>query len=120
MKRKSILAICIAALLTVSLFAIKDVKPKTTKYPVPSKPSAAIYLTEIYAAEYWTEIYLTYEENSNSYSEADAEKIIHEFISKYKVENKFSLVEVEDLKAASTGKTTTTVLKRLIFRQVRK
>ncbi|WP_256483871.1 hypothetical protein [Treponema sp. OMZ 788] len=42
-----------------------------------------------------------------------------EFIAEYKRTNVFSKFEVEDLKAASRGKTKTTVLKRVIFRKVK-
>lgn len=118
--KKSIIACTIMCLAVASLFAATVVQPKTVKYEIEGKSSAAIYMTEIYTAEYWAEIYLTYEEDNGTYDEAEAEKIIYEFISKYKVDHKFSTVEIEDLKAASTGDKKTTMLKRLIFRQVRK
>ena len=118
--KKRIFAVCIAAVLAAAVFAVTEVKPKTVKYSVPGRSTATFYMTEIYAAEFWAEFYLTYEENNDVYDEAEAEKAIYEFISMYKVEHKFSLVEVEELKAATIGKKNTTVLKRIIFRQVRK
>lgn len=120
MKKKIFIPV-IMVLFSVFVFASNNIiQPKTTKYEIENRASATIYMTEIYSSEYWTEIYLTYEEDNNSYDEAIAEGIIYEFISKYKIDNKFSMVEVEDLAARKVGEKTTTVLKRLIFRQVRK
>lgn len=120
MKKKFFLA-AIFSLFAVFVFAESNtIQPKTTKYEIKSRQSAVIFMTEIYSSQYWAEIYLTYEENNDSYDEAIAEKIIYEFISTYKVDNKFSTVEIEDLKAASSDKQKTTILKRLIFRQIRK
>ncbi|AGT44023.1 hypothetical protein [Treponema pedis] len=118
MKKKIIISITVLSALAV--FASNVIQPKTTKYTVERRSSAAIYMTEIYSSEYWTEVYLTYEEDNDKYDEAETEKEIYEFISKYKVEHKFSTVEIEDLKAAAVGEKKTTVLKRLIFRQIRK
>lgn len=119
--KKKIIAFCFVVLLTaVSIFAVSEVKPKTTKHTINSKTSAVIYMTEIYSGEAWSEFYLVYEEDNNTYDEAEAEKIIYEFVSNYKVEKKFSRVEIEDLKDAAKGKKTTKIEKRIIFRQVRK
>ena len=118
--KKIILACLLVFFPVVSIFASDVIQPKTVKYEVEGKSSAVIYMTEIYSSEYWTEIYLTYEENNETYDEAETEKAIYEFISKYKVDNKFSTVEIEDLKAASKNDKKTTVLKRLIYRQIRK
>lgn len=118
--KKKIIAITFICFVFVAAFANSTIKPETTKYPVEGKSSAVIAMTKIYSSDYWTEFYLSYEENKTTYDEAEAEKIIYEFISKYKVDKKFSTVEIEDLKDAATDKKTTKLLKRLIFKQVRK
>lgn len=95
-------------------------KPKTEKFPVKGKSTAFIYMTEIYKSEYWAEFYCTYEEDKNTYNEADTEKILYEFISNYKRDHNFSRVEIEDLKGTTVGDKKTTMQKRIIFRQLKK
>ena len=121
--KKRIFAISIMALLALAVFAenAANVTTKTQKIEVKDRPSAVIYWTkmDVPGLENQVEFYLTYEENNDTYDEAICEKIIMEFIAEYKRTNVFSKFEVEDLKAASIGKTKTTVLKRVIFRKVR-
>lgn len=121
--KKKFFAISIMALLVLAVFAENPalVKPKTEKIEIKDRPSAVIYWTkmDIPGLENQFEFYLTYEENNDSFDEAISEKIIMEFIAEYKRTNVFSKFEVEDLKAASRGKTKTTVLKRVIFRKVK-
>ena len=121
--KKKFFAISIMALLALAVFAqnAANVTTKTQKIEVKDRPSAVIYLTkmDVPGLENQVEFYLTYEENNDTYDEAVCEKIIMEFIAEYKRTNVFSKFEVEDLKAASIGKTKTTVLKRVIFRKVR-
>ncbi|MGP1414414.1 MAG: hypothetical protein ACTTJ6_00575 [Treponema sp.] len=107
------------ALVSLSLFA-QTVKPKTTEYPVQGRKDAVIKMTEIYKNEYWVEFYLVYEEPTRTFDEAATEKAIYEFLSNYKRDNVFARVEIEDLKAATTGAKNTTVEKRVIFRNLRK
>ena len=121
--KKKFFAISIMALLALAVFAqnAANVTTKTQKIEVKDRPSAVMYLTkmDVPGLENQVEFYLTYEENNDTYDEAVCEKIIMEFIAEYKRTNVFSKFEVEDLKAASIGKTKTTVLKRVIFRKVR-
>ena len=121
--KKRIFAISIMALLALAVFAenAANVTTKTEKIEVKDRPSAVIYWTkmDVPGLENQVEFYLTYEENNDTYDEAICEKIIMEFIAEYKRINVFSKFEVEDLKAASIGKTKTTVVKRVIFRKVR-
>ena len=121
--KKKFLAISIMALLALAVFAqnAANVTTKTQKIEVKDRPSAVMYLTkmDVPGLENQVEFYLTYEENNDTYDEAVCEKIIMEFIAEYKRTNVFSKFEVEDLKAASVGKTKTTVVKRVIFRKVR-
>ena len=121
--KKNFFAISIMALLALAVFAenAANVTTKTQKIEVKDRPSAVMYLTkmDVPGLENQVEFYLTYEENNDTYNEADCEKFIMEFIAEYKRTNVFSKFEVEDLKAASIGKTKTTVLKRVIFRKVR-
>ena len=121
--KKKFFAISIMALLALAVFAqnAANVTTKTQKIEVKDRPSAVMYLTkmDVPGLENQVEFYLTYEENNDTYDEAVCEKIIMEFIAEYKRINVFSKFEVEDLKAASIGKTKTTVLKRVIFRKVR-
>ena len=121
--KKKFFAISIMALLALAVFAenAANVTTKTQKIEVKDRPSAVIYWTkmDVPGLENQVEFYLTYEENNDTYDEAVCEKIIMEFIAEYKRINVFSKFEVEDLKAASIGKTKTTVLKRVIFRKVR-
>ena len=121
--KKKFFAISIMALLALAVFAqnAANVTTKTQKIEVKDRPSAVIYLTkmDVPGLENQVEFYLTYEENNDTYDEAVCEKIIMEFIAEYKRTNVFSKFEVEDLKAASVGKTKTTVVKRVIFRKVR-
>ena len=121
--KKKFFAISIMALLALAVFAqnAANVTTKTQKIEVKDRPSAVMYLTkmDVPGLENQVEFYLTYEENNDTYNEADCEKIIMEFIAEYKRTNVFSRFEVEDLKAASIGKTKTTVVKRVIFRKVR-
>nr|WP_314780776.1 hypothetical protein [uncultured Treponema sp.] len=121
--KKRIFAISIMALLALAVFAenAANVTTKTQKIEVKDRPSAVMYWTkmDVPGLENQVEFYLTYEENNDTYDEAVCEKIIMEFIAEYKRTNVFSKFEVEDLKAASIGKTKTTVLKRVIFRKVR-
>ena len=121
--KKKFFAISIMALLALAVFAqnAANVTTKTQKIEVKDRPSAVMYLTkmDVPGLENQVEFYLTYEENNDTYNEADCEKIIMEFIAEYKRTNVFSKFEVEDLKAASVGKTKTTVVKRVIFRKVR-
>ncbi|EMB22194.1 hypothetical protein [Treponema denticola] len=121
--KKKFFAISIMALLALAVFAqnAANVTTKTQKIEVKDRPSAVMYLTkmDVPGLENQVEFYLTYEENNDTYNEADCEKIIMEFIAEYKRTNVFSRFEVEDLKAASVGKTKTTVVKRVIFRKVR-
>lgn len=121
--KKKFFAISIMALLALAVFAqnAANVTTKTQKIEVKDRPSAVMYLTkmDVPGLENQVEFYLTYEENNDTYDEAVCEKIIMEFIAEYKRTNVFSKFEVEDLKAASIGKTKTTVVKRVIFRKVR-
>ena len=121
--KKKFFAISIMALLALAVFAqnAANVTTKTQKIEVKDRPSAVMYLTkmDVPGLENQVELYLTYEENNDTYDEAVCEKIIMEFIAEYKRTNVFSRFEVEDLKAASVGKTKTTVVKRVIFRKVR-
>jgi hypothetical protein len=121
--KKKFFAISIMALLALAVFAqnAANVTTKTQKIEVKDRPSAVMYLTkmDVPGLENQVEFYLTYEENNDTYDEAVCEKIIMEFIAEYKRTNVFSRFEVEDLKAASVGKTKTTVVKRVIFRKVR-
>ena len=121
--KKKFFAISIMAFLALAVFAenAANVTAKTQKIEVKDRPSAVIYWTkmDVPGLENQVEFYLTYEENNDTYDEAVCEKIIMEFIAEYKRTNVFSKFEVEDLKAASIGKTKTTVLKRVIFRKVR-
>ncbi len=119
MKKKIFIAIMLVA--SLALFASNTIQPKTTKYKVTAEGRTVyIYMTEIYSSDYWTEVYMTYEEDNDTYDEEVANKIIYEFISKYKLDNKFSKVDIEDLKEATIGDENTTMEKRLIFRQIRK
>ena len=121
--KKKFFAISIMALLALAVFAqnAANVTTKTQKIEVKDRPSAVMYWTkmDVPGLENQVEFYLTYEENNDTYNEADCEKFIMEFIAEYKRTNVFSRFEVEDLKAASVGKTKTTVVKRVIFRKVR-
>lgn len=121
--KKKFFAMGIMALLVLAVFAENPalVKPKTEKIEIKDRPTAVIYWTrmDVPGLENQVEFYLTYEENNDTYNEADCEKIIMEFIAEYKRVNVFSKFEVEDLKAASVGKAKTTVVKRVIFRKVR-
>ena len=121
--KKRIFAISIMAFLVLAVFAenAANVTTKTQKIEVKDRPSAVIYLTkmDVPGSENRVEFYLKYEENNDTYNEADCEKFIMEFIAEYKRINVFSKFEVEDLKAASKGKTKTTVEKRVIFSKVR-
>ena len=121
--KKKFFAISIMALLALAVFAenAANVTAKTQKIEVKDRPSAVMYWTkmDVPGLENQVEFYLTYEENNDTYDEAVCEKIIMEFIAEYKRINVFSKFEVEDLKAASIGKTKTTVLKRVIFRKGR-
>ncbi|MEL3904142.1 MAG: hypothetical protein P1P63_03370 [Treponemataceae bacterium] len=92
----------------------------TEKIVVDGRSNAYIYVTKIYDSEYWAEFFIVYEENSKTFDEAETEKILYEFISNYKVEHKYSRVEVEDLEAARQTDNVTRVTKRVIFRQIRK
>lgn len=121
--KKKFFAISIMALLALAIFAenAANVTTKTQKIEVKDRPSAVMYWTkmDVPGLENQVEFYLTYEENNDTYDEAVCEKIIMEFIAEYKRTNVFSKFEVEDLKAASIGKTKTTVVKRVIFRKIR-
>ena len=121
--KKKFFALSIMAFLALAVFAenAANVTAKTEKIEVKDRPSAVIYWTkmDVPGLENQVEFYLTYEENNDTYDEAICEKIIMEFIAEYKRINVFSKFEVEDLKAASIGKTKTTVVKRVIFRKVR-
>ena len=121
--KKKFFAISIMALLALAVFAenAANVTTKTQKIEVKDRPSAVMYWTkmDVPGLENQVEFYLTYEENNDTYDEAVCEKIIMEFIAEYKRTNVFSKFEVEDLKAASIGKTKTTVVKRVSFRKVR-
>ena len=116
---KKILALCAFMLLAVVLTA-KTVQPKKQKIKVESRTNASLSMTEIYKTDNWAEYYCVYEEDKKTFDENEAEKIMYEFFSNYKRDNAFSSVEVEDLKGASIGKTTTTMEKRVIFRHVNK
>ena len=116
---KKILALCVFMLLTVVLSA-QTMQSKKQKIKVESRPNASLYLTEVYKTDNWAEYYCVYEENKNTFDEDEAEKVMYEFFSNYKRDNAFSSVEVEDLKGATIGKTTTTMEKRVIFRHVNK
>lgn len=101
-----------------SLFAAPETT--TDKIAVEGRQDAFIYVTQIYSSEYWAEFFVVYEEKTTTFDEAETEKILYEFISKYKVDKKFSRVEVEDLEAARQTDDITRVTKRVIFRQIRK
>ncbi len=120
MKKKIFIAILLLSALAV--FGHNIIQPKTTKYKVKAEGGKVvfIYMTEIYSTEHWKEVYMTYEEDNDTYDEAVANKIIYEFITKYKLDNKFSKVDTEDLKEATVGEKNTTIEKRLVFRQIRK
>jgi len=121
--KKKFFALSIMALLALAVFAenAANVTTKTEKIELKDRPTAVIYWTkmDVPGLENQVEFYLTYEESNDTYNEADCEKFIMEFIAEYKRINVFSKFEVEDLKAASIGKTKTTVVKRVIFRKVR-
>ena len=121
--KKRIFALSVMAFLVLAVFAenAANVTTKTQKIEIKDRPSAVIYLTkmDVPGSENRVEFYLKYEENNDTYNEADCEKFIMEFIAEYKRINVFSKFEVEDLKAASKGKTKTTVEKRVIFSKVR-
>ena len=116
---KKILALCAFMLLAVVLTA-QTVQSKKQKIKVDGRENAFLYLTEIYKTDNWAEYYCLYEENKNTFDENEAEKVMYEFFSNYKRDNAFSSVEVEDLKGTTIGKTTTTMEKRVIFRNVNK
>ena len=121
--KKRIFALSIMAFLALAVFAenAAHVTTKTEKIEIKDRPTAVIYWTRmnVPGLENQVEFYLTYEESNDTYNEADCEKFIMEFIAEYKRINVYSKFEVEDLKAASIGKTKTTVLKRVIFRKVK-
>ena len=121
--KKRIFALSVMAFLVLAVFAenAANVTTKTQKIEIKDRPSAVIYLTkmDVPGSENRVEFYLKYEENNDTYNEPDCEKFIMEFIAEYKRINVFSKFEVEDLKAASKGKTKTTVEKRVIFSKVR-
>lgn len=103
------------------MFGFAEAPAKTTeKTAVEGRKDAYIYVTKIYDSEYWAEFYVAYEEPSKTFDEAQTEKILYEFISNYKVEHKYSRVEVEDLEAARQSDNVTRVTKRVIFRQLHK
>ena len=116
---KKIFALCAFVLLAVALSA-QTVQPKKQKIKVEGRQNASLYMTEVYKTDNWAEYYFVYEEDKNTFDENEAEKIMYEFFSNYKRDNAFSSVEVEDLKGATTGKTTTMMEKRVIFRHVNK
>lgn len=118
--KKRFFCISIFAVLTALCVFANIPQPKTEKFKAEGKSNAFIYMTEIYRSEYWAEFYCTYEEDKNTYDEAETEKILYEFISNYKRDHKFSRVEIEDLKGSSEGEKTITMQKRIIFRQIRK
>lgn len=123
--KKKIFALSIMALLVLAVFAENSSQVTTKKEKIELKrkdrPSAVIYWTkiEIPGLEYMTEFYLEYQEDNTTFDEAECEKIIREFLDEYKRVNVYSKYEVDDIKAASKGKTKTTVSKRVIFRIVR-
>ena len=116
--KKFSLFVLFTLLCTSMIFAVPETS--TEKIKVEGKNSAYIYITQIYASEYWAEFFVVYEESSNTFNEADTEKILYEFISKYKLDHNFSRVEVEDLEAARETEKLTRVTKRVIFRKIRK
>ncbi|MEL3908895.1 MAG: hypothetical protein P1P64_07820 [Treponemataceae bacterium] len=116
--KKFSLSVLFSLILAFGLFAVTEVT--TEKIAVEGHKDAYIYVTQIYASEYWSEFYIVYEEPSNTFDETETEKILYEFFSNYKVEKKFSRVEVEDLEAPRQTEEITRVTKRVIFRQVRK
>ncbi|PIE99031.1 MAG: hypothetical protein CR988_00495 [Treponema sp.] len=118
MKKKILLVSALVALTVVFAFAVPQ--PTTEKFEVKDRPNAHIYVTKIYESEFWAEFYMIYEEKTDSFDEKVTEKIMYEFISRYKVDHKFSRVEVEDLEAANIDEDFTRVRKRVIFRQNRK
>ncbi len=118
MKKKIFILVMLLSVL--SLFGSETIKPKTTKHTIKERPTATILLTEVYGNEFQTEYYLFYQEDKDAYKEEIAEKYIFEFISKYKVEKKFSRVDVEEVSAAAIKGKKIEVVKRAIFKQLRK
>lgn len=114
---KRILALCACMLLALALSA-QAAQPKKQTIKIEGRANAALSMTEIYKTENWAEYYFVYEEDKNTFDENEAEKIMYEFFSNYKRDHAFSSVEVEDLKGATTGKKTTVLEKRVIFRHV--
>lgn len=118
--KKLSLSLFFGLVLCFGVFAADGLKPTTEKIQVEGRSEAYIYVTRIYFSEHWAEFYIVYEEKSSTFDEAETEKILYEFFSNYKVEKKFSRVEVEDLEAARETDKVTKVTKRVIFRQTRK
>lgn len=116
---KKILALCTFMMLAVVLSA-QTVQAKKQKIQVEGRANAALYMTEIYKTDNWAEYYFVYEEDKNTFDENEAEKIMYEFFSNLKRDKAYSSLEVEDLKGATTGKKTTTIEKRVVFRHVNK
>lgn len=116
--KKISLSIVFALLMSAAVFAAPETT--TEKIPVEGRQDAYLYVTQIYASEYWAEFFIVYEEPSKTFDAAESEKILYEFISNYKVEKKFSRVEVEDLLESQENAQLTRVTKRVIFRQIRK
>ena len=117
MMNKKIAALCVCLLLAAFVSA-QAAKPKTEKFPVEGHSTAFILMSEVYKTDNWLEAYLTYEEDSNLYNENDAEKALSEFISNYKRDHVYSTVEIDDLKGTTVGKKTTSMQKRVTFRNV--
>ncbi|CEM60800.1 hypothetical protein DWQ65_05955 [Treponema phagedenis] len=96
------------------------VQPKTTKIKVEGRKNAYLYMTEIYKTNNWAEYYFKYEEDKNTYDEAETEKFLYEYFANYKREHGYSTIEVEDLKGSSFGEKLTSMEKRVVFRNVNK
>lgn len=118
MKKRAVVFV-IMAVLIASFVCAAIPQPTTTKYEAEGRSEAYIYMTEIYKADYFAEFYVVYEEKATTFDEAVTEKLLYEFISRYKIDHAFSRVEVEDLEAAKTVEGVTRVTKRVIFRQNR-
>lgn len=119
-KKKLITLAVVSMVACMSVLTAQTAQAKTTTYPVEGSKTATIKVTTIYSTHNFEELYILYEENTEVYDDAEAERILYEFIAEYKREHKFSRFSVEDLKAQSSTKKKTTMLKRVVFEQVNK
>ncbi|MGP1576987.1 MAG: hypothetical protein ACTTH7_05795 [Treponema sp.] len=114
------IAVLVGFLLLAGFAAAQISQPKTQKMKVPGRENAYLYMTERYRSDSWAEFYFVYEENKNTYKEAETEKIMYEFFANYKRDNGYSAFESEDLQGTAVGDKTTTMKKRVVFKHVNK